>query len=197
MAQYRVQCTAIDTGSPVRDQVVNTFYLDTDVDLPLPGDANALADDAATLWATARDWPAPFDTMRVRIYNMADDEPREPVADRTKPITTFGNCGPREVAVCLSYYADRNLPRRRGRLFIGPWTESVMKEQVPATQRTQLQNLANGISGLGGINVQWVQYSPRTGEFHNVTDWWVDDEWDTVRSRGKRATTRLKGTVSG
>jgi len=29
-----------------------------------------------------------------------------------------------------------------------------------------------------------------------VSNWWVDDEWDTVRSRGLRPDIRVTGTVS-
>ena len=32
---------------------------------------------------------------------------------------------------------------------------------------------------------------------YTVTNWYVDDEWDVVRSRGLRATTRTAGTTSG
>jgi hypothetical protein len=40
-------------------------------------------------------------------------------------------------------------------------------------------------------------YSPTTGQTKKVEHWWVDDEWDTQRRRGLRATTRDEGTVSG
>jgi hypothetical protein len=45
--------------------------------------------------------------------------------------------------------------------------------------------------------VQWVQHSPTTGEYHNVTNYWIDNEWDTMRSRQIGADARQSGTVNG
>jgi hypothetical protein len=40
----------------------------------------------------------------------------------------------------------------------------------------------------------WVVYSPTEKKSQGgVTDIWVDDEWDTVRSRGLKSTTRHVG----
>jgi hypothetical protein len=36
----------------------------------------------------------------------------------------------------------------------------------------------------------WIVYSKVAGAGYGVSDYWVDDEWDTQRSRGLRATTR-------
>jgi hypothetical protein len=41
----------------------------------------------------------------------------------------------------------------------------------------------------------WVVYSRKTGGDAQVTNVWVDDEWDTVRSRGLRGTVRDLGTL--
>jgi hypothetical protein len=42
----------------------------------------------------------------------------------------------------------------------------------------------------------WVVFSPRDGKAQGgVSDIWVDDEWDTVRSRGMKATTRQTAKI--
>lgn len=200
MAQGRFQASYLPTGALARDATVNTFYLDTDFDGSINTDWDALTQDAAQLFATYRQYPLPGE-VTVKCYRMSDALPREPVSTKKATVTQVatGGAGPREVAYCLSFYADRNTPRRRGRLYLGPFSKSEMSER-PSFGNDALhpcRKLANGLSGLGGVNVQWVQHSEATGEFHNVTNWWFDDEWDTQRSRGYRATTRSTGTVSG
>lgn len=197
MSQYRVQINQHDPAMPdASDDIVNTFYLDSD-ELPIDGDPDALAADAAELFSSYRAPLGGLGEFTAKIYDMSDAEPRLPIAQHTITLPASTLAGPREVALCLSYYAERNLPRRRGRMFIGPWYKTDMDLRPGGSTRTALQNLAQGISGLGGANVQWVQYSPTTGEFHNVTDYWIDDEWDTIRSRGLKPTLRLTGTVDG
>lgn len=197
MAQYRMLVTYLPDNELAKDVVANTFYLDTDA-LSGADDPQALCTDAAELFAGYRPLPDDLGDTQVRAYDMSDALPRLPVGDATAP-SAGGSTGPgpREVALCLSYFAGRNLPRLRGRLYIGPWGSAEMAARPAATQIGYLTALAEGISGLGGVNVQWVQYSPTTGNFTNVSDYWVDDEWDTVRSRGLRGQVRTSGTVDG
>lgn len=195
MAQLRVQ---VEMGIPTtlpRDVAVTTFHLDTDAGT----DYESLADDVGPLFAsTIGPMQGGVTRYRTKIYDLADAEPRLPRADVVFD-AAFGASenGPREVALCLSYYAGRNLPRLRGRMYIGPVARSVMAERPSETTRQRLADLAEGLSGLGGPNVQWVQYSPTTQDFTNVSDYFIDDEWDTMRSRGLRSTTRTTGTVDG
>lgn len=175
----------------------NTFYLDTD-ELGTDPDYQALADDTAELWATTVERTAAQDEIRVRAYDMSDEEPRpirgEALLEWDAPSNSVG---PREVALCLSYFAGRNLPRLRGRMYIGPIRLAAMGDRPTEQLMGTLGALAEGISGLGGINVQWVQHSEASGEYTNVTDYWVDNAWDTQRRRGIEASTRLRGTVNG
>lgn len=202
MAQYRMMVTLEDPNAvDASDYVVNTFYLDTDLVVPGDEDPRQLAQDAAELWSTALLIPSPLTRIRCRAYDMADATPREVKGEHVLTRAPNGVMAPREVACCLSYYADRNLPRQRGRIYIGPFNTGAMAMRPDAVIGS-LQTLAEGISGLGGANVQWVQHhaSPIQGEpgtFKNVTDYWIDNEWDTVRSRGLKGTSRTTGTVSG
>lgn len=197
MAQYRMQVTYLNNAeTTAENHIVNTFYLDTDA-LSGADDPQALCNDAATLFSTFRTQMAGFNRCRVRAYNMSHEPPRLPVGEKVLTIAGTSAPGPREVALCLSYYAGVNQPRRRGRMFIGPWAAASMSERPVQGQLDNLLTLADGIAGLGGINVQWVQHSPTTGEFHNVTKSWVDNEWDTVRSRGLRGLTRSEHSHSG
>lgn len=202
MAQYRVQIYQRATGGIPRDDIVNSFYLDTDLDGIFDADegATGLLHDAVALW-TSPDLPLSNQASWIsgKAYNLADPEPREPVAEVSWLASSAQRpaSGPRDVALCLSYFADRNLPRNRGRMYIGPLPSQNLTMRPDSTLRGALANLAEGISGLGGPNVQWVQRSTVLNRFANVTDYWIDDEWDTQRRRGLRASTRTAGTVSG
>lgn len=106
---------------------------------------------------------------------------------------------PREVAVCLSYFSEFNRPRLRGRLYLPVGAIASASEMVVRpglTLRQKVGQLAPILQDLGGLDVDWVVYSRVDDVARAVTDWWVDDEWDTIRSRGLRPTTRLTGTTS-
>jgi len=121
------------------------------------------------------------------------------------PITqaSASESGPREVALCLSYYAEQNVPRRRGRLYIGPFTDAAMEIRPPAGNAIgAVASLAPALAAVGGADVDWCLYSPTNDvatagatKLRTITNWWVDNEWDTVRSRGRRATSRISGVT--
>lgn len=193
MTDMRFMVQVGNSTTPLaRDQCVNTFYL-RQTGVPLGTDWDDLCADAAELWATYRGYPNSENLVTVTAYDMADAKPRIPKSVRTHAIAGIAGGGPREVAACLSYYAGVNRPRKRGRMYIGPWQQSVMSQTFG--DGSSLAALANGIANLGGIDVDWVQHSQVDNTFNTVTDWWVDNEWDTMRSRGLKATTRLTGTV--
>ena len=200
MPQYLFQMSRRPNNNLARDRVVTTFHIDTDLDTVTPDvePGNNIAADAAELFASWMPGIQGFAGWDCFVYQHGRPRGTPPVL---KEFSSAGGApaagGPREVALCLSYYADLNQPRRRGRMYLGPWTQGAMAERPGTSQMQALQSLANGISALGGINVQWVQYSRADGEFRNVTNWFVDNEWDTIRSRGLRPDSRLTGTVSG
>lgn len=195
MPQLRVQVTNHNPQEPVRDAIVNTFYLDTDVDfLDFGPELDELANDVNDLFSNCVSSLGQFTT---RIYKMSDPEPRRPKATKSKTVTASTALGPREVALCLSFYAGDNVPRRRGRLYLGPWTSSAMNERPTSVPINLVSTLAQGLADLGGPNVQWVVHSPTDNEFHNVTYRWIDNEWDTIRSRGRKATVRNGAQLEG
>lgn len=191
----RVQVSLYTLASPFRDVIVNTFYLRVGGDLGL-GPDSTLAEDTAALWASEQHNLAGYDRVQVRIYDMAAIEPR-PIIEEHTATRPYAAPGPREVALCLSFFAERNLPRNRGRLFFGAWSQNQMTERPATGTRQQVANFAEALSGLGGVNVQWCQHSPTAETFKTVTDYYVDNEWDTMRSRGLRADARTVGTVDG
>jgi len=161
-------------------------------------DPQSLCDDLAA--ALALYAGAPTRQISVTAYDAQGAKPVYPQGEAiVNPAVAPASASPREVAVCLSFFSERNIPRRRGRLYIpflimgftSPNTvrpTSVVRDKVGA--------LAPIFADLGGVDVDWCVYSRVNNAAYPVTNWWVDDEWDTVRSRGLRSTTRLEGTTT-
>jgi hypothetical protein len=64
-----------------------------------------------------------------------------------------------------------------------------------STQRTDCEAFGKALfSGLPG-GTAGVVYSRTDKTGRPITNWWVDDEWDVVRSRGLRGVTRDTGTI--
>lgn len=155
-----------------------------------------LATDICTLFRTYK--IAILNRTNVRLYSLDDEKPRPVRGEATQESTgTLADSGPREVALCLSFYSERNLPRQRGRLYLGPWSAGTMDLRPPSGNVTQALALGDGLTDIGGVDIQWGVYSPTDSEFRQVSHYWVDNEWDTVRSRGLRGTARVTVASEG
>jgi hypothetical protein len=196
MPVYRLQCSfGADSQFP-RDRMVLTPHFD--VKGPNAPNVDQLCEDLATaLYAWAL--PASAREVRVTAYDAQGTPPVFPVGDAVRglgqaPLST----APRELALCLSFFSERNLPRNRGRLYL-PFTFLSSGSPVlrpTSGHQTKAAALVPIFTGLGGIDVDWSIYSRTDDQARPVTDWWVDDEWDIIRSRGMRPTARQTGTTT-
>ncbi len=192
MPRYRCQMTRENANTNPSDVISNTFYLDK-TSIPGQGGADelALATDAVNLWKANTTPINDYPTYRCKIYDMADAKPRPVIAEYSSSTVGGSDSGPQEVALCLSFYAGRNIPRRRGRLYIGPFFAGEMAGRPSLTQQNRLIAIGNGLAALGGVDVAWVIYSPTDNTYRAVTNTWVDNAWDTQRSRGIAPTGRV------
>lgn len=155
--------------------------------------ANALVASMATYYS-----PQANKQVQVKIY---DAEGTPPVFPEATAIANQGSAPPsgipREVAVCLSYYSEQNVPSKRGRLYV-PVTAigQALENRPTGFTRTKILALGDILKNAGGSDVDWVLWSRKNTSAHPVTNFWVDDEYDTVRSRGLRPTMRETGTTS-
>jgi hypothetical protein len=127
----------------------------------------------------------------VKAYDAMKPPPSYPLASSSNGTSFNPTSAPGEVALCLSYFATFNRPSFRGRLFLpATWFSS-----APSTRPTDAimdagilwaKTLWEGLpSGTFGI-----VFSRKKGSGAQITDAWIDDEWDTVRSRGLKSTKR-------
>lgn len=212
MASYiRAQCILpMDDGLP-SDSITNTWYF---VSSLVGNRTQAALDVNARLvnFYQAIDgvvFPAGVNSpMHVKYYDMQDPEPRTPFSETDIIITPSVDSGlPSEVAICLSFQGSKvsgkPQARRRGRLYIGPCTAGqvsfVNGQSRPAAGAITAITTAANTLRLDAITAQcpWAVYSP-TNEaevgfveaFTPVTNGWVDNAFDTHRSRGPVATSR-------
>jgi hypothetical protein len=196
MADVRIQVATYQLGQLPRDWIVNTVYF-RDINAVAETDYFNLANSTRYQFGNRALHPPGY-VVQATAYDMDDATPR-PVKAFAPPVGVSAAgaspSGPREVALCLSYYSERNLPSSRGRVYIGPWARDDMGLRPNVNQIAALRDLATGLTNVGGADVDWSLYSPKSGGLKKITNVWVDDEWDTMRSRGLRPTTRSAGTT--
>lgn len=148
--------------------------------------------------------------LQVIVYDLADAEPRAALLDTTITISpSAGPDYPTEVAVCLSFQADQvsgqPQARRRGRIFIGPCPSGIStsangRVNLDGTEQNLLVAAADTLKDdAAAAGVPWAVYSPTTDATSSlaaatflVTNGWVDNAFDTIRSRGTAATVRTE-----
>lgn len=193
MPVWRLQCAFGADNNLPRDRVVFTPHFD---DHGIATDPQGLCDDLSTALAA---WAGGGREVHVKAYDAQGTPPVFPQGDSLRNANVCPPSSvPRDVAICLSFYSERNLPRRRGRLYVCPAVCGISVTAVrPSSTVTQdkVAALVPIFADLGGIDVDWSVYSRADDVARPVTDWFIDDEWDTVRSRGLRATTRTIGTI--
>jgi hypothetical protein len=193
MPRIRAIVSTYESANPaMKARIVNVPHFNAE------GTPNTqeMATDIAELFGTYRRLPIGFDRVNVRLYDIDDAKPRPILDEATRVVTGQSELvAPGEVAACLSFYSERNIPRQRGRLYLGPWEKTDMGRNLQTPHQNWLGTLAQGLADIGGTGTDWAVYSPTSNIMHSVSNWWVDNEWDTIRSRGFPSTTRASGTV--
>jgi hypothetical protein len=199
MAIYRAQVSwGGDTSFP-RDRMVITPHF-KDTNLPGTGDVQGLADDLATGIAALTQPGSGGREVIVKMYDAESHPSGPPLATKIlSPGVTPAATAPREIALCLSFFSGTNTPSRRGRLYLPVvcfWGSAISSARPTTTQQDAAAAFVPVFTELGGVDVDWVVYSRKNNSAHSVTNWFIDDEWDTQRRRGLRPSARKVGTTS-
>jgi len=176
-----------------RDAVTNTLHFSTTSDHST-AEYNTFAQELAAAFTGY-----PYYTLAgidLRLYNLADTKPRPVIGNKIVAAGSTASLGNRDTALCLSFYADRNLPRYRGRIYCGPFGGTTSGTNRPSSQvLTDTKALGTAIAAAGGAAWTWCIWSVMDQLMRPVTNFYVDDEWDTMRSRGQKATQRVAGVA--
>jgi hypothetical protein len=178
----------LDSALP-RDVVsINPVFNGDDAE----GLANALATNIKAHAGFAATTP-----FTIKVYNADKGPPNFPLAIVTNGSGFTTSSVPRELALCLSYFTTWNRPTYRGRLYFPAHfvTSTLQVRPTQAARDAVISMKSLFTSGMPSGTV-WVVYSKVQKKSQGaVTDVWCDDEWDVMRSRGLRGTTRSTGTV--
>lgn len=201
MAIVLVQVALAHDSALPEDVTVNTWHCSTTLTDGAVGAQNFI-DDLKTFY-TAIDntvlgvtiaGPALF-----KAYDLADPLPRVPIVEDSQALTSGSQVLPQEVALCLSYQAAPisgvNQASRRGRVFLGPIYMGACNPDTGRPETAQLTTIATAADALlaaanADTTYDWVVYSPTNDTVAIVDNGWIDNAFDTVRSRGVAPTAR-------
>lgn len=199
------------SGQPA-DNIVNTFHIRTDSAVFNWSTGHAgITSRFSTFYLALADSLAQSlggsQMAYIKYYRTTDPSPRVPIyTDSMTFLNTTSDDGPHEVSLCLSWKSDpisgTNPQRLRGRTYIGPFRGLETGYVRPQTSLvTKIKNAAKALvdgiyteisagTFLEGLSVR--SRAPGMGSygFSPITAGWVDNEWDTQRRRGQKATTR-------
>lgn len=199
-----------DSALP-EDVTVNTFHFTTLSTPPLQTELDAINTALLVQYFSIDGFLGSINAgpATVKMYNMADPSPRQPIFDAPSGAMTFSTTSlPCEVALCLSFEAlpvsGINQARRRNRVFFGPLgaaeittTGGYVRPSAALMTAWALfgENLLNASDAA--VDWSWQVYSPTTDAtgtlqdaFAPVTNGWVDNSFDTQRRRGGKPTAR-------
>lgn len=185
----------------------NTFWFQTTTVLAAAED---IADTLSGLYDGIRSlFPAQVEEEghRIRVYDMADPEPRAPVLDTTYDLTSApgGYPLPFQCSIVLSFQAPRvsgtDQARRRGRVYLGPLKNTLTQVDgsLDGTTTTAVAGFGAGLlsASVAAADWQWVVWS-RTNEAHYaVENGWVDNVVDIQRRRQQDSSGVLRTTWGG
>nr|CRY97714.1 hypothetical protein [uncultured prokaryote] len=195
MPLHRAQVTfGMDSGLSA-DSSTNTwyFFLEDDSDR-----VEALAALATFYGSVGTLMSILIDNAAVTCdwYRMEDPSPRSPWAmNNILPFAAGASSGPTEVALVLSFEAAKesgsDQRRRRGRIYLGP-LNAAATDRPNAGFVAVLRDAGAALLAASDLATgwSWVQYSPTNEAYNEIASGWVDNEWDTQRRRGRKATTR-------
>ena len=162
--------------------------------------------DAIKGFYDAINGPVLSDAMNVdghicKFYSLPGVTPNYPYTEITWgfDVVPTGDTFAPEVALCLSFQAQRTpgfpQARRRGRIFIGQIRDGIQVGGRPdgptlTSVRDAAIQLSADISGAAP-GYRWAVWSVVDQEANFIVDGWIDDSWDTQRSRGYKPTVKL------
>lgn len=192
----------VRNSDPPRDVAVNSMYFRTDADgITDPAHWTALGNKILNGFIGLAGGFTKYSgrAVTIKLYDWADAKPRPVKAAVSYLPTTWETSalGPRCVATCLSFYSGRNVPRQRGRIFLGPWNSNDLGEFVNSSLRTQIIGLGTylmaGLTPTGFSETWYPQvHSVTSNNFNPWTNIWTNDTWDVIHSRLPKEVTRSR-----
>lgn len=205
MPEYLSKVTIPNTSGIPDDSFVNTWSFST-TGLSEPDSAQVIGQGLLNFYDAVRGFysaVADLNNTFLQTYDLADPEPRTPVAEGNLPIPSAGSGAvlPNEVAACMSFHAlyvsGQSQARRRGRVYLGPLNEDAIDNSGspsgPAISPSFVIAMQTGTAALQtGLtaNGSHCVYSRVDNVCRPVDKYFVQNDLDTQRSRGPAPTLR-------
>lgn len=140
--------------------------------------------------------------LEYRIYDLGSPPPRVPVIVESLTWTQPSTAElPGEVALCTSFVAGPNLPRNRGRIYVGPLAQTSVDSSGtrPVPQADLVDALAQATERLLDTSepLTHVVISQADAAAKVITGGFVDNAFDTQRRRGTAADARTSWGSEG
>jgi len=132
----------------------------------------------------------------IKVYDALKAPPSYPLATATLDMPKRDTGKPREVAMCLSYYSGFNRPSLRGRLYIPGGFITGAQGLKPSQAQIDEVLSWKDVFTVGVSTAIWVVYSRKHKTSSVVDHCWVDNEWDTIRTRGLRSELRTATAIA-
>lgn len=209
MTLLKAQITLPFFSAIPTDVASNSLYFNTESVDPTANEYTEIAARITAAYNVIDTYISPVVNPRqgtIKIYNMTDPTPRQPVgAPFNMPIGPGGSGTglPNEVAVVLSYQrtltSGQPPARSRGRIYIGPLGSIALTMGTSTSFPTVALNFRNDLATFAQtlatpiiptFPLHWVQYSPSNQTSGSVTSGWIDNDFDTQRRRGFDASVR-------
>jgi hypothetical protein len=192
MADVDVQVCLRNVSGLPEDVAVNTLYFDNG----FPDTGQGLADGIFAAYQGLKPiLSSSYPNMTIKLYTPGVNA-AGPSFQKDYSFPGGGSPGPAETAICLSYATvdnpDASLPRRRGRVYLGPLAASATNAARPdATLRDYVLDFGEKLAQVGfASNTTWKMRSKLDNLYIKIESIWCDDAWDTQRRRGLSPTLR-------
>lgn len=184
MAHYRASISfQMSTEFPRDAMAINPHY---------SGDNPQALGDALKTALLAKQTVGAVQPFKIKIYDDEKAPPSYPLYQTENVAAARSYSWPREIALCLSFYSGFNRPRLRGRLYLpGALAGGTAGLSPTQAQMDEILSWKDVFKAPGTSGHQWVVWSKTEKLASIVTNCWVDNEWDTQRSRGLRPTERV------
>lgn len=202
MANYYLQTSIASNTGNTEDSISNTFALETDatiVSLDITEWTNAVEDFYTACYTAGAMHGYTAVGSTYKLYDCNTPSPNYPLDEGSIAWTGAAVSieMPQEVSLCVSYMNDTasGVPRarRRGRIYISGWDEAANNAGRPVAGVVEdladaFETYCDTLYAFGGIRPGiWSRANATVYPIQRV---WVDNEWDTMRSRGGKSTLR-------
>ncbi len=197
----RVQVTLPSVTALPEDDIVNTWAFagqwQQSGNVAMEGIRLALADFYAS-WGQWRPFELVNSPAIIKFYDLGFPPPRIPFETSFVIARNGAMAAPEEVAACLSFYSIRNLPRHRGRVFLGPLSVDSYSRANGHTRLSQAFREAMSLAALTlrdsmvANGTPWQVVSQVDMAARPITGGWIDNALDTIRKRGPKPTARTE-----